>query len=109
MPKEDVTYLKRIVRSKHELRDSSVKEMMKKIVEVRHKKTPSSNASALGLSFVKVTICGRKFVMLIDTGATNNFLSKKATMSLKLKTEMEREVSAFKGKGRLVHVLESWI
>jgi len=66
VPKEEVTYLKKTVRTKHELRDSSVKETMKKIVEVGHKKTPSSNASALGLSFVQVTICGRKFAMLID-------------------------------------------
>ena len=77
-------YLKKEVRSKHKLIDSSEAELLKKVVEVRHKIKPRGDGDALKLSFVQVTVHGKKFAALVDTRATHSFLSKKAT---KLKWE----------------------
>ena len=45
---------------------------------------------------MQVTVHGKNFVALVDTGATHRFLSRKAVTSFGKKAEMGKESSAFK-------------
>jgi len=95
-PNKEVKYLRRNVKREHEPIDTSEAEFLKKVVEVRHKTKPTKGGDSLKLSFVQVTVKGRKFAALVDTGATHSFLSRKAAKSFGKKTKMEKEWSAFK-------------
>lgn len=89
------------------LKENSSEETMKKVAEVIHKRRLVQNEDALGFIFVQVTMCARNFVVLVDTGATNIFLRKKTTKYLKLKVEMERELSAFNSINSSMKVVKS--
>jgi len=91
-----VKYLKRDVRLEHKLMDTSEAEFLRKVAEVRHKIKPTEGGNALKLSFVQVTVKGKRFAALVDTGATHSFLSKKAAKSFGKKAKMGKEWSAFK-------------
>ena len=95
-PSKEVKYLRRKVKVEHEPIDTSEAEFLKKVADVRHKTKPTEGGDSLKLSFVKVTVKGKRFAALVDTGATHSFLSKKAPKSFGKKAEMEREWSASK-------------
>ena len=80
---------------KHKSMDSSEVELLKKVAEVICKMKPKEDGDALKLSFVQVTVCGKRFAALVDTGTTHSFLSRKAAKSFGKKAKMGREWSAF--------------
>jgi len=73
----EFSYLNRMVRSRHKVKDSSEVELLKKVVEIVCKTKPMEDGDALRLIFVHVSIFGKNFVELVDTRATHSFLSKK--------------------------------
>jgi len=95
-PSKEVKYLRRNVKKEHGPIDTSEAEFLRKVAEVRRKTKPTEGSDSLKLCFVQVTVKGKKFAALVDTGATHSFLSRKATKSFGKKTKMEKEWSAFK-------------
>ena len=95
-PSKEVKYLRRNVKREHKPIDTSEAEFLRKVAEVRHKTKPTEGSDSLKLSIVQVTVKGRKFAALIDTGATHSFLSRKVAKSFGKKIMMEKEWSAFK-------------
>ena len=95
-PSKEVKYLRRNVKLDHMPMDTSEAEFLKNFFDVRHKIKPTEGGDALKLSFVQVTVKGKRFAALVDMGATHSFLSRKATKSFGKKAEMGREWSAFK-------------
>jgi len=104
-PSKEVKYLKKEVKLEHEPIDSSEAEFLKKVVDIRHKTKQTEGGNALKLSFVQVTVKGKRFAALVDTGATHSFLSKKAAKSFGKKAGMERELSAFKAVNSTMKVV----
>ena len=96
-PNKEVKYLKRNVKLEHGPIDTSEAEFLKKVADIRCKTKPTEEGDSLKLSFVQVTVKGKRFAALVDTRATHSFLSRKATNSFAKKAKMEREWSAFKG------------
>ena len=86
-PSKEVKYLKRNVKKEHEPIDTSEAEFLKKVAEVRHKKKPTEGGDSLKLSFLQMTVKGKRFAALVDTGATHSFLSKKVAKSFGKKAE----------------------
>ena len=95
-PSKEVKYLRRNVKLEHKPIDTSEAELLKKVADVRHKIKPTEGGDALKLSFVQMTMKGKRFAALVDTRATHSFLSRKAAKSFGKKAKMEREWSAFK-------------
>jgi len=95
-PSKEVKYLRRNVKMEHEPTDTSKAKFLKKVVDVRHKIKPTEGGDSLKLSFVQVTIKGKRFAALVDTGAAHSFLSRNAAKSFGKKAKMEREWSAFR-------------
>jgi len=95
-PSKEVKYLRRNVKKEHKPIDTFEAEFLKKVAEVRRKTKPTEGGDSLKLSFVQVTMKGRKFAASIDRGATQSFLSRKAAKSFGKKMKMEKEWSSFK-------------
>ena len=95
-PSKEVKYLKRNVKLEHKPIDSSEVEFLKKVADVRHKIKRTEGGDSLKLSFVQVTVKGKRFAALVDMGATHSFLSRKVTKSFGKKANMKREWSTFK-------------
>ena len=95
-PSKEVKYLRRNVKVEHKPIDTSEAEFLKKVADVRRKTKPTEGGDSLKLSFVKVTMKGKRFASLVDTGDTHSFLSRKVAKSFGKKAKMEREWSAFK-------------
>jgi len=105
-PSKEVKYLRRNVKKEHKPIDTSKAEFLKKVAEVRHKTKPTEGGESLKLSFVQVTVKGRKFVALVDMGATHSFLSRKAAKSFGKKTKMGKEWSAFKAINSTIRAVD---
>jgi len=105
-PSKEVKYLRRNVKKEHEPIDTSEAEFLKKVAEVRRKTKPTEGGDSLKLSFVQVTMKGKKFAALVDTGATHSFLSRKAAKSFGKKTKVEKEWSAFKAVNSTIRVVD---
>ena len=95
-PSREVKYLRRNVKLEHKPIDTYEAEFLKKVADVRHKIKLTEGGDTLKLSFVQVTVKGKRFATLVDTGATHSFVSRKAAKSFGKKVKMERECSAFK-------------
>lgn len=65
----------------HKPEDTFEAKFLKKVADVRHKIKPTEGGDALKLSFVLLTVKGKSFAALVDTGATHSFLIKKAEKS----------------------------
>lgn len=94
-PSKEVKYLKKNVKLEHEPIDTSEAEFLKKVVDIRHKIKRTEGGEALKLSFVQVTVKGKRFATLVDTGATHSFLSRKAAKSFGKKAKMEKGIECF--------------
>ena len=105
-PRKEVKCLRRNVEKGHEPIDTSEAEFLKKVAKIRRKTKPTEGGDSLKLSFVQVTVKGKKFAALVDTGATHSFLSRKAAKSFGKKTKMEREWSAFKAVNSTIRVVD---
>jgi len=105
-PSKEVKYLRRNVKKGHEPIDTSEAEFLKKVSEIRRKTKPTEGGDSLKLSFVQVTVKGKKIAALVDTGATHNFLSRKEAKSFGKKAKMEGEWSAFKVVNSTIRALD---
>lgn len=92
---------------KRKLKDRSEVELLKKFVEVRCKKKPTKGGDSLRLSLAQVIVHGKKFVALVDMGATHSFLRMREKTSFAKKAEVERELSAFKDIKSMMNVVTS--
>lgn len=104
-PSKEVKYLKRDVGLEHKLMDTSEAKFLKKVANVRHKIKLTEGGNTLKLSFVQVIVKGKRFIALVDMGATHSFLRRKAANSFGKKAKMEREWSAFKAVNFTMNVV----
>lgn len=95
-PNKELKYLKKKFRLKHKSKDSPEVELLKKVTEVRCKIKAREDGDALKMSFVQVTVHGKNFSALVDTGATHSFPSRKEPKCFGKKVEVGRESSDFK-------------
>lgn len=103
---KEVKYLKRKVDREPELIDSPEDDFLKQVAEVRRKTKPNKEDGSLKLSFVDVTVQGKRLAALIDTGATHSFVSRKTARSFAKKKNLERESSAFKAVKSLIKAID---
>ena len=104
-PSKEVNYFRWNVKLEHKPINTSEAEFLKKVADVRHKIKPTEGGDSLKLSFVQVTVKGKRFAALVDMRDTHSFLSRKATKSFGKKEKMEREWSSFKAVNSAMKVV----